>query len=104
VNRSTKKNGGFTDEVSFFDVAIFGKIAEGLKPYLVKGTQIAVQGSLRQDRWEKGGQKFSRIYISADSVQLLGGRKEGSDPRNDSEAARNQHGSSGEEYPEDIPF
>lgn len=108
VNRSAKKNGGYADEVSFFDVTIFGKIAEGLKPYLVKGTQVAVQGSLRQDRWEKDGQKFSRIYIVADSVQLLGGtgRKEGSEPfaRNDSEAERNQHDSSGEAYPEDIPF
>ncbi len=44
-----------------------------VKPYLTKGKQIAIQGSLRQNRWEKDGQKQSRVVIVADSVELLGG-------------------------------
>lgn len=74
VNRSVKQSDGqWTDEVSFFDVTIWGKTAENLKPYLIKGKQIAVDGYLKQDRWQKDGQNFSKVNVVANSVQLLGG-------------------------------
>ena len=73
VNRSKKSGEEWTDEVNYFDVTIWGKTAENLKPYLTKGKQIAVDGYLKQDRWEKDGQKMSRVSIVANNVQLLGG-------------------------------
>ncbi|MCQ2612002.1 MAG: single-stranded DNA-binding protein [Treponemataceae bacterium] len=79
VNRRRKSGEQWIDEVSFFNVTLFGKSAETLKSYLVKGKQVAVDGELRQDRWEKDGQKGSRVYIVANNVQLLGGRSDGGD-------------------------
>lgn len=76
VNRSRKNGDQWVDEVSYFDVTIWGKTAENLKPYLTKGKQIAVEGSLRQDRWQQDGQNKSRVVIVADNVQLLGGRSD----------------------------
>ena len=76
VNRSRKQGDQWVDEANYFDVTIWGKTAENLKPYLTKGKQIAVEGYLKQDRWEKDGQKFSKVGIVADSVMLLGGRSE----------------------------
>ena len=73
VNRSKKEGDQWVSEAHFFDVSYFGKGAEAVKPYLTKGKHIAVQGSLRQNRWEKDGQKQSRVVIVADSVELLGG-------------------------------
>ena len=73
VNRSKKNGDQWVDEVSYFNVTIWGKTAENLKPYLTKGKQICVEGHLKQDRWEKDGQKQSRVSIVADQVQLLGG-------------------------------
>ena len=73
VNRSVKKGDKWEDEVSYIDVTIWGKTAENLKPNLVKGKQICVLGYLKQDRWEKDGQKQSRLNVVAESVQLLGG-------------------------------
>ena len=73
VNRSVKKGDKWEDEVSYFDVTIWGKMAKNLKPSLVKGKQICVEGYLKQDRWEKDGKKESRVNITADKVQLLGG-------------------------------
>lgn len=73
VNRSKKEGDQWVSEAHFFDVSYFGKGAEAVKPYLTKGKQVAVQGSLRQNRWEKDGQKQSRVVIVADSVELLGG-------------------------------
>lgn len=76
VNRSRKSGDQWVDEVYYFDVTIWGKTAENLKPYLTKGKQICVEGYLKQDRWEKDGQKQSRITIVADNVQLLGGKSD----------------------------
>jgi single-strand DNA-binding protein len=71
VNRSRKQaDGSWVDEVSYFDITIWGKTAENLKPYLTKGKMIAVDGHLKQDRWDKDGQKFSKVSIVADNVQL----------------------------------
>ena len=71
-NRSVKKQGNWETEVSYFDASIYGKSAENLKPYLTKGKTIAIVGHLKQDRWEKDGQKFSRIKIEVEEVQPLG--------------------------------
>ena len=73
VNRSVKKGDSWEDEVSYIDCEIWGKTAENLKDKLVKGKQVCVHGYLKQDRWEKDGQKQSRLKVVAESVQLLGG-------------------------------
>lgn len=77
INRSKKEGEQWVSEANYFDVAYFGKPAEAVKPYLSKGKKVAVQGSLKQDRWEKDGQKFSKVRIIADAVRLVGGRDEG---------------------------
>ena len=73
VNRSKKEGEQWVDEVNYFDITIWGRTAENLKQYLLKGKQIAVDGYLKQDRWQKDGQNFSKVNIVANSVQLLGG-------------------------------
>lgn len=73
-NRSVKKQDNWETEVSYFDANIYGRMAENLKPYLIKGKIILIAGRLKQDRWEKDGQKFSRIKIEVEEVQLLGGK------------------------------
>lgn len=71
VNRRVKNGDGWADEANYFDVQLFGKSAENLKPYLLKGKQVGIDGYLKQDRWEKDGQKFSKVSINANDVQLL---------------------------------
>jgi len=53
------------DEVHFFDVVAFGKHAEYVADFAVKGASCTVIGRLCQDRWEKDGQKYSRVKILA---------------------------------------
>ena len=78
VNRAKKVNGQWTEETYFFPVTIWGKTAENLKPYLVKGQQICVSGFLKQDKWQdQNGNKQSRISIVAETVQLCGSRQNG---------------------------
>lgn len=74
VNRSKRQGDQWIDEASYFDVTIFGKTAENLKPYFVKGRQIVVCGHLTQERWtDQNGQNRSKVSIIADNVQLAGG-------------------------------
>ena len=106
VNRREKRNGEWADRVSYFDVTIWGKTAENIKAYLHKGKQIAVDGYLDQQRWEKDGQKYSKVCIIADNVQLLGGNENGqqSAPQAQQPAGEYQSAGSGDDFPEDIPF
>ena len=77
VNRSKKQSdGNYSNEVSYFDVQLWGKLAESLNPYLRKGKKIAVAGSLKQDRWtDKDGKNCSKVIINADNIELVGGDK-----------------------------
>ncbi len=77
VNRRRKSGEQWEDEANFFDLTLWGKRAEALQRYLVKGTQVAVQGQLKQDRWEQDGQKRSRVVIELNNIQLVGGRGAG---------------------------
>jgi len=104
-NSRAKKGDQWIDEASFFEVSVFGKSAETLNQYLTKGKQIAVQGRMKQERWEKDGQNHSKIVINADSVQLLGGDKNtqgsGSDARNSPSRAPE---SDSDGFESDLPF
>jgi len=80
VNQRRKKDDQWVDEAHFFDIEYFGKAAEAVNQYLVKGKQVGVEGSLRQDRWEKDGQARSKVKITASNLMLLGGRPAGQAP------------------------
>lgn len=68
-----KKGDQWIDEASFWDIELWGKQGESLQQYLVKGKQVAIEGSMRQDRWEKDGQPRMKVVVNAQTVQLLGG-------------------------------
>ena len=109
LNISIAVNDGYGDNqyTSYFDVVVWGKTAENIKPYLGKGKQICINGRLRQDRWESNGQKNSRVVIVAETVQLLGGRDNsaGTGGNNQQTAPQRPQGyDNGGEFSEDIPF
>jgi len=73
VNRSKKNGEQWEDEPNFFDVVLWGRRGESLHQYLNKGKMVAVDGELRQDRWQQDGQNRSKVEIVANNIQLLGG-------------------------------
>jgi len=101
VNRRTKKGEQWVEEASFFDVSLFGKSAEGLAQYLTKGKQVAVEGELRQDRWQQDGQPRSKVTIAANNVQLLGGNDAKGQQKQD---AGYQADYSADNFVSEIPF
>lgn len=71
VDHMKRKDG--TTDTSFFNCKVFGKLAENLNSYLTKGKQVAISAYLKQERWEKDGQKQSRVILNCEEIQLLGG-------------------------------
>ncbi len=111
INQRRKKDDQWVDESHFFDIVLWGKVAESLNQYLVKGKQVGIEGQLRQDRWEQEGQSRSRVEIFATNVMLLGGA--GGGPRPTGPAPEAKGGGAdfpeggppaGQNFEDDIPF
>ncbi len=79
-SRVFTRNGERVSEVSYFDVEVWGTVAENCARYLQKGRGIIVEGRLRQDRWEKDGRTQSRVRIAANSIHFLPRRREDDAP------------------------
>ncbi len=68
------------EEVSFFDVETWSKLAERCGDELHKGRGVRVVGRLKQDRWQdKDGNPRSRMKIVAEHVEFRRPRKSESD-------------------------
>jgi single-strand DNA-binding protein len=97
INQRRKKDDQWIDEAHFFDIVLWGKTAESLNPYLMKGKQVGIEGQLRQNRWEQEGQSRSKVEIFATNVMLLGPKSQASAPE------AQPAGSGGKEFPEGQP-
>ena len=68
VNKSRKTETGWEDEVSYIDIQAWGKTAEYTEGRLIQGTPVTVEGSLKQERWEKDGQTRSKLLVNVDII------------------------------------
>lgn len=72
VNRRFKSTEGKeTDEVSYFDIETYGKLAEACEKWCPKGRGVRVVGRLKQSRWTSTeGKPKSRITIIAEHIEF----------------------------------
>ncbi|MEM1225942.1 MAG: single-stranded DNA-binding protein [Planctomycetota bacterium] len=76
VNERRKHGSDWVDDVHYFDCTAFARTAEVAGEYLNKGSSVLVSGRLRQERWEKDGQKRSKVSVTVDRLVMLGGKSE----------------------------
>ena len=69
----TSKEGEKKEQTEWHRIVLWGKAADSLQPYLVKGKQIYLEGRLQTRQWEKEGQKHYTTEVKADKIVLLGG-------------------------------
>lgn len=74
VNERIKRNDQWVEEANFFDVTMWGRTAEVAAEYLSKGSNVLVEGRLRQEKWEQDGQKRSKVKVICDKMQMLGSK------------------------------
>ena len=71
------------DTVFFFPVVAWGSMAKALAEYVDKGDKITVSGYLAYKSWENdAGEKRSRTYINANSVEFMTRAEQGKEKSN----------------------
>jgi single-strand DNA-binding protein len=110
VNDRVKKNDQWVDETTFVDVTLWARTAEVASEYLSKGSPVLIEGRLKLDRWEKDGQKFSKLRVVGEKMQMLGSRGGGGGGRGTSDQSPTYDESEqfttagGPPAKDDIPF
>ena len=75
VNDRVKRGEEWQETPYYFDVTVWGRMAENCAQYLSKGRPVGVQGKLTWREWEaQDGTKRQSVEVVADNVQFLGGR------------------------------
>lgn len=70
-NRYFKQEEELQEEVSYFDITTWNRLAEVCNEYLSKGRGVRVVGRLKQDRWEDAeGKTRSKVHIVAEHVEF----------------------------------
>lgn len=79
TNRTYQTNRGETrEDVCYVDIEAWGRTGEIVAQYCRKGSPLFVEGRLRYDQWDdrETGRKRSRLTVTAEGVQLLGGPRD----------------------------
>jgi len=101
------KDGKEVEQTEFHNITAFGKVAEVIAQYVVKGQELFVEGRLKTDQWEKDGQNHYKTNIILEKFQF------GAKPKNyqeENQVEKKVDQSDGvddneeEINPEDIPF
>jgi len=70
-NRYFKQDEDLQEEVSYFDITTWNRLAEVCNEYLTKGRGVRVVGRLKQDRWEDTeGKTKAKVHIIAEHVEF----------------------------------
>lgn len=90
----------------FIDIVVWKKQAENCATFLKKGRPVFIEGRLQLDKWEKDGQKHSKMKVVASQVKFIGAK-----PKDDGAGGEGMspRGTSPDEMPDgggedDIPF
>jgi single-strand DNA-binding protein len=102
------KSGQRQERTEWHNIDLWGKQAESLSEYLVKGKQVYVEGRLQTDEYtDKDGNKRKSTKVRCDRVVLLGGGGGGGRSRSVEAEPSMSHASVAESEPltdDDIPF
>ena len=107
-NQKKKEENEWVDDPNFFDATMYGKYAEAMKPSLLKGKQVFLEGELKQERWIKDGQTKSKVGIIVRNIEVpfVSGDKplKNTDSSYHVKESVDSFDYSGKQFSEDIPF
>ena len=109
-NRNWKDgNGEWQKEACFMRAQVWGARAERMAELVKKGQPVYVTGYLKQDNWEKDGQKRVAFSISIQDFQLCtknakNGNGNGESKKTEPVAAATKTPADNDASPDDMPF
>ena len=114
VNRRyTTREGDKKEDTTFVDCEAWGRTAEVMTEYLVKGRPVFIEGRLKLDQWQdKDGNNRNKLKVVVENFQFIDSRGGGGGGGGDGEgqkvgATAAPHTDSGQHQPideDDIPF
>lgn len=64
------EDGEAVDEVSYFDIETYDKLAEFAEKQSEKGRGVRVVGRLKQNRWTDDGKTGAKVFIVAEHIEF----------------------------------
>lgn len=92
------------EEKLFVECTTWDKQAETLAQYVQRGKELYIEGRLKEDSWEKDGQKRSKLTIVIDNFQFLGRANQKTENNSEPSGSNNNDSSTGIQLDGDIPF
>jgi single-strand DNA-binding protein len=89
-DRRKTSDGQWVADPSFFDIVLYARTAEVASEYLSKGSPVLIEGRLKQDTWEKEGQKRSRVKVIGERMQMIGSKSGSGSQGSNSEGSGSQ--------------
>lgn len=81
---SVADNQGKDKPAIFWKCQLFGKRAESISPYLLRGGQVTVSGMVTEREYQKDGATMKAMEIRVQDVALQGGKRDASQERSNS--------------------
>lgn len=90
----------------WWSCSLFGKRAESLSQYLVKGGAVTVTGSVTEREWtDKDGQKRKSMDVRVNDIALQGGKRDAAPQAAPAQRTAPKQASGGfEDMDSDVPF
>lgn len=93
----------------WWNASLFGKRAESLAPYLLKGQAVTISGTVTEREWtDKEGGKRKSMDVRVNDLALQGGKREAAAPApapaRRAAAPAASHGGGFDEMDSDVPF
>jgi single-strand DNA-binding protein len=112
INEYHYNNGSKNQSTFYIDVECWNRQAENVVKFLSKGKKVAIEGKLKNNSWEKNGQKFNKFICIADRVHFLGSEDGSSASNNQKQKEEKEEKVEIDEYEvddsdvdiDDIPF
>jgi len=98
------KNGNMQQKTDWHNIQCWGKLAETASKYLHKGGELALEGEINYDEYEKDGQKKHSTKINCNSFDFIGSKaNSGTQGKQEKPDSFNQSVQNFE-IEEDLPF
>ena len=94
-DRRRDQDGEWRDFPNYVDCSLFGKRATAIEQYMTKGIKVAIEGKLRFSKWERDGEKRSKLEVIVDEIEFMSRQARQDEPERPPAQMFN---------PEEIPF
>ena len=80
ANHRYKVEGEVKEETEWFNIVVYGRLAEVCSEYLKKGRPVYLEGRMRTRNWlDSSGNKHYRSEVIVETMQLIGPKPNGQD-------------------------